>query len=279
MRFCCHAVFLGLLSGTAFASNASADAPACLAAATRAQQLRRAHQLLESRDQLRICAAAVCPSVVQGDCATWLAEVEKALPGVIVSAKNRAGVDLIDVKVTVDGEPFLTRLDGQTKVMNAGAHIFHFEASDGSSVDQQVLVREGDKSQTVAVILGAAVPGAATAPEPKSSQPSVWRTVGWVAGGVGLAGIVVGAISGIVAVSDKSAAHCTSDVCDPGTVSGIKTAANVSNVGWIAGGVLLAGGVGLVIFAPRDSTASTSGVRLVPAMTASGGQLVIGGAF
>jgi hypothetical protein len=49
--------------------------------------------LIEAREQLRACAAAQCPAVVQTDCAGWLAEVEKALRSVVVAAKDGAGVD------------------------------------------------------------------------------------------------------------------------------------------------------------------------------------------
>jgi hypothetical protein len=87
----------------------------------------------------------------------------------------------------------------------------------------------------------------------------------------------VGAVSGILAISDKSSAHCDSNnVCDPGTTSGIKSAANVSNVGWIVGGVLLAGGAALVLFAPSGSHAATAGLRIAPVLTASGAGFVAG---
>jgi len=227
-----------------------------------------------------VCAAAGCPSVVQSDCVTWLAQVDAAVPGVVVSAKSGAGLDLIDVKVTVDGQPFLTKLDGQAVPMNAGAHAFHFEAPDGTALDRDVMVTEGQKSQVVSVVLGA--PPAA-GPATSTSGTSTLRTVGWVAGGVGVAGVALGAVFGIVAVSDKSSAHCTNNLCDPGTSSGIKSSALIADVGIIGGGVLLAGGVALLLFGPKGaSTAAPDpahGVRVVPVVTASGGQLVAVGSF
>jgi hypothetical protein len=254
----------------------------CIAAAASAQTLRSAHKLVEARDQLRLCAAAQCPAVVQSDCAPWLAEVEKALPGVVVTAKNGRGTDLFDVKVSVDGRPLLSKLDGKAVTMNAGAHAFHFEAADGTRVDQQVLIKEGDKNQMVAVVLGAAyVPTATDSPSPPKSAP--WRTVGWVAGGVGLVGIGLGAVFGGVAVADKGAAHCVNNVCDPGTLDGMKSAATASTISLVAGGVLLAGGGALVLFAPRGNREAppmaTRGIRLVPVLTSGGGQFVAAGTF
>src|SRR5271154_3508776 len=98
-----------LITATAFAD----DKVACLDASAKGQRYKDTHKLVEARAQLRICAAAQCPAVVQTDCATWLAEVDKAMPGVVVAAKNGSGGDLFDVKVSVDGQPLLSKLDGQ----------------------------------------------------------------------------------------------------------------------------------------------------------------------
>jgi hypothetical protein len=266
------------------ATTASAQDPAaCVASASKAQKLRNAHKLVEARAELRICAAGTCPAALQSDCVPWLAEVEKLLPGVVVGAKDDTGADLINVKVSVDGQPLLTKLDGQSIPIDAGAHTFHFEGPDGQTLDRDVVIREGDKGQTVAVVLprpgGAkpgAGPGAAAAPE---SGSSTLRTVGWVVGGVGAAGVVVGLISGIVALSDKSSADCTNNVCNPGSLSGLKTTSAVSTAGWVAGGVLLAGGAGILLFGPKGNSAPTTGVRLMPVLSAGGGAMVAGGSF
>jgi hypothetical protein len=262
------------------------DKAACLDAASKGQRFRDTHKLVEARDQFRICAAAQCPGVVQSDCANWLADVEKALPSVVLTAKNGMGADLADVRVSVDGQPLVSKLDGQAVTMNAGTHTFHFEGADGTVLDQQVLVKEGEKNQAVAAVLGAAPAPPPPSPQGAESLPGSggttrpWKTVGWVLGGAGVVGLGVGTAFGIVAIGDKNAAHCNANnVCDPGTVSGIKSAALLSDVGWIAGGVLLASGVALVLFAPRESRGPAAGVRLAPVVTARGGELVAGGSW
>jgi hypothetical protein len=279
---------VGLLVPTALVATAALadDKAACLDAASKGQRLRDTHKLAEAREQLRVCAAAHCPAVVQSDCANWLADVEKALPSVVLSAKTAAGADLVDVKVSVDGQPLVSKLDGQAVSMNAGPHTFHFEGVDGTGLDLQRLLKEGEKNQAVAVVLGAAPPapsasqGTVPAPEAPSRSSSPWKTVGWVLGGVGVAGLGVGTVFGVLATGDKTRAHCdANNVCDPGTVSGIKSAALVSDVGWIAGGVLLASGAALVLFAPSASRKPTEGVGVVPVVTARGGEIVARGTW
>jgi hypothetical protein len=261
------------------------DKAACLDAAAKGQRLRGSHQLIEAREQMRTCAAAQCPAVVQTDCARWLDEVEAALPTVVLTAKNGSGVDLFDVKVSVDGKPFASKLDGQGAAMNAGPHTFHFEGADGTSVDEQVLIKEGEKNQIVSVVLGALPPPVsgpaglpATVPQSEPATSSAWKTAGWVLGGVGVAALGVGTVFGIVAMSDKNAAHCVNGLCDPGKASGIKSAALISDVGWISGGALLLTGAALVLFTPRGHAEAAS-VRVAPLAIAGGGGALLEGAW
>jgi hypothetical protein len=288
------ALALSLAAWTAPA--AAQDKAACVDAASKAQKLRSEHSLVEARAELRVCSSAACPTAVQADCTGWLTEVEGSLPTVVVSAKNRSGADLFDVKVSVDGAPLASKLDGHAAPMNPGPHAFHFETADGSALDQQVMVREGEKNQEVAVVLGA-LPASPPSPPPAGASPgsplqssplpadsgavqsSPWKTIGWVAGAAGIVGLGIGATFGVIALHDKNAAGCNAaDVCQPGTTGGIKSAALVSDIGWIAGGVLLASGAALVLFAPGDHRAA-SAIRVAPSLVAGGGGAVLGGAW
>jgi hypothetical protein len=87
----------------------------------------------------------------------------------------------------------------------------------------------------------------------------------------------VGAVFGVVAIGDKSGAHCNGGVCDHGTVSGIKTSALVSDIGFIGGGVLLATGAALVLFAPKERASSGTGLRLAPIVALKGGGIAAEG--
>lgn len=276
---------LGLSAALALAApTAAADGKAeCLGAAGDGQTLRDAHKLIEARDKFRICAAAGCPAAVQGDCASWLDAVEKALPSVVLTAKNGTGAPLVDVRVSLDGQPFATRLQGEAIPIDPGSHTFHFEALDGSTHDELAVISEGIKAQAVAVVIGAPTPATAT-PTPTASpeqggSSGTLKTVGWVVGGAGVVGLGIGTIFGLVAIGDKNGAHCGSNgLCDPGTSAGIKSAALVSDVGWFAGGLLAAGGLALVLFAPggggRDHAA---GVAVAPFIDRSGGGIAFRG--
>src|SRR6187402_3583264 len=85
------------------AASAAAD-PAkaeCFARHEEAQVARRQGHLLEARAWLRQCSSATCIGIVRADCIEWLAEVERAIPSVVITARAR-GADLVDVKVIID---------------------------------------------------------------------------------------------------------------------------------------------------------------------------------
>jgi len=284
----------GLLASVVLAaeSPARADEKAvCLDAASRGQTLRDAHKLVEARDLFRLCARRQCPAMVQQDCGAWLGDVQRDLPTVVVSAKDGQGADLQNVQVTLDGQPLVASLDGQAVPVNPGDHLFHFEAADGTQVDRHAVIKAGEKNQAVAVVLAkpvAVTPAApATPPGPHDAQGATaptegagpWRTVGWVLGGIGVVGLGVGAIFGVMAIGDKSA-HCNSEnVCDAGSLSTLKTAAIVSDVGLMGGGALVLGGGALVLFGPSARHDAAAALRIAPTWTAHGGGIAAQGSW
>lgn len=89
------------------------------------------------------------------------------------------------------------------------------------------------------------------------------RTVGFVVGGVGVASLVVGGITGILAMGQASIyrdacdRNVTPNVCDQrgyDSAQQLKTLTPLSTITFIAGGVLVAGGITLILLAPKSST-------------------------
>jgi hypothetical protein len=260
-------------TGSAFAD----DKAACVEAASVGQTLRDQHRLLEAREQFRLCAREVCPAIVQSACIRWLEAAEKSLPTVVVTAKDAAGGDLVKVSVAVDGQQIATSLDGSAVPINPGAHVFKFTGPDGSVVEQQVVVVEGQHGRSVGAVF---LTINAKAPDTLTPRARTLRTSGWIVGGLGVVGIVVGAVAGGIATSDKSSAQCNGNVCLTGPLDSAKTAAKVSDGGFIGGGVLLAGGVGLLLASlGRSRPAQTTGLLVAPVWARDAGGVAIGGSW
>ena len=109
------------------------------------------------------------------------------------------------------------------------------------------------------------------------------RTVAYVSLGVGAVALGVGVLGGILTMSAKSTAdqHCPAQGCDADGLSAEsrgKTWSTVGTVGFVVGGVGLATGVGLLLFAPKTAARpATGGLAITP--TASGAQVRWAGTF
>jgi hypothetical protein len=270
---------LGLLFFSVFpaASAFADDKSVCLEAVSKGQRFRDAHKLVEAREQLRLCAAAQCPAVVQTDCVNWLAEAEAGIPTVVVTATDGDGRDRLDVEVSLDGQLLTSSLQGKALAVNPGPHQLHAVSSDGAAIDQSIVVREGIKNQNIALVLASK----RGAERPARGSASTWPTVGWVAGAVGLIGLGVGAVFGVKAISDKNDARCdSSNACDAGPLGDANSSATASTVAFVAGGVLVAGGAAILLFSPsRGTGASQASLAIGPLVGGSETGLLLRGSF
>jgi hypothetical protein len=268
--FCLTGAFTLALVGDALAD----DRAACFAAASLGQSLRDDHKLVDARDKLRVCAQKQCPRGMRSDCATWLDAVEKALPTVVISVKDAAWHDVTAGTVTVDGQAWTDKLDGQALPVDPGLHLFRFEGADGTA-STQVLINEGEKARKVAIVLpappGSAAPttasASAPAPVPAQAPPpasaegrSTTKTIGLVTGGVGVAALATGVV--LVAVGSGKRGDCRSDGgCPSGpALSDYNSGTTLMNTGYVllVGGALAAGAGAVLWLTGHPAQGSTA---------------------
>ena len=158
-------------------STAHADrAGECADAYEHAQELRASSKLRAARTQLETCASPACPKAIRADCTTWLAEVSKQMPTVIVVAPAEANV-------TIDG----ARAAGNTPVeIDPGAHHVVVNASA-----KDVTIALGEQRRAIEV------PQQEVVVAPKTPGPPFYT---WIAGGIGVAGIISFAAWGAAAL-------------------------------------------------------------------------------
>jgi hypothetical protein len=278
---------IGLFALFRVAEARAADNRSCDAAYDEAQTLRDAQKLTAAREQLRICGRSSCPGSMVKDCTAWLAEIEPRIPSVVLVANDATGSVVPDVTVSVDGAA-PRKVDGISWDVDPGHHTLAFVAPDGRKTDTGMLVLEGQKDQRAAVVLptlAVAAPAARTtaAPEPSPAPSQVassgrfpYKPVGYTLGGVGVAGIVLGGVFGAVALATKSS-HCpTETTCAPGYASKATGQATISTVGSVAGGILAAGGLTLVVLAPKQRDAHAARVEAGPMVGRTNGVMLSG---
>ena len=252
----------GALLLPCYARAAEPNKEQCIAADDAAQDLRRTGKLLEAREKLLLCGSTSCPGLVRDDCAQRLVEVDAAMPSIVFDVKDARGKDLSEVRVQLDGQPFVDRIDGAPRPIDPGSHRFAFDTADGAHAEQTIVVQEKERGSPVRVVLGTAPLPVAL---PSGSEWTTQKMIGVGLGGVGVVGLVVGSIFGAMALSDasglKSQPGCPSS-CPPSAQSQIDTLHGhqwVSDIGLGLGVVGL--GVGAALFftsRPPEAAPATS---------------------
>ncbi len=202
------------------------------------------------------------------------------MPTVVFLAKDGAGTDLSAVKITMDGDVLAERIEGSAIAVDPGEHTFTFETAGQAPVTEKLLLVEGQKERRETVTFGggatAAAPGATGTAGAQGSAPGseagsgmgTQKILAIVAGGVGVVGLGLGAVFGVMAIGKKNDAQsaCPGASC-PDQASSDKwsdagSTGNISTIGFIVGGVGLAGAAALWFTAPSTASGPSAQVGL-----------------
>jgi hypothetical protein len=215
-------------------------------------------------------------------------EVDGVAPkvgAVTITIKGATGADVPDPQVVLDEHPINSASLGIRRAIDPGLHVLRasaagfkptevkFTVTEGGAIDEPVVLEQDLSAPPPPAAVAATTPGATAAavssPDTGTAQPSQARKIApFVAFGVGGAGLVFGAITGIVAIGKHST---LSDECKGGTCNGTTaqndlssyhTMGTLSTVGFIIAGVGAAAGVVLLVTEPKS--APTTGLHVVP---------------
>ena len=184
------------------------------------------------------------------------------------------GAREVELSVTLDGRPLKSALLGVELPIDPGDHTLR-AVVPGAAPSQVAFSVVEQQTQTVelTVPLAERAPPKAhpqpalvapkqVAPQPEAKPASWHLPVALVAGGVGVAGLATGIITGLMAGSrySKAERQCPDHACVAGsagldTLQSFRSLRTVSTIGYIIGGVGLAAGTTLFLTAPSKSTA------------------------
>jgi hypothetical protein len=251
-----------------------------------ARALAKLGRLTQAADRYQQAMSMKLPSdapeqfrQAQTDATNERAELVQRIPRLRVQV---VGADPASTPLTVDGVAVPSSELSAGHPLNPGAH-----AVSGRSGEQVVSMNVAlQERETKTIVLEFKAPEAAAPPPPVTPTPmgpgpapppsgappqadkggSGQRTLGWVVLGLGGVGLGVGAVTGLMATSKKSdlETHCVGDLshCPPSVASDVDQYNNlrtVSTIGFIAGGVGVAGGLILVLTAPSSSAPQHTG--------------------
>jgi hypothetical protein len=222
------------------------------------------------------------------DAKSEVASVSPKIGGVTITV---AGPE--SPKVMLDDTQVPSAALGVKRPVDPGAHVvkataegyepaeMRFSVAEGGSANAALTMKKAS-SVAVAPVPGPAPAGPSTTPAPATSSSmapenadtgvstkSSQKTFGWVALGVGGAGLAVGAITGLLAIGKHSDLKdaCGDNPCPAdkqSDVDSFHTMGTISTIGFIVGGVGVAAGTVLLLTAPKAQTASATKPSVTP---------------
>lgn len=225
------------------------------------RSLRNLGRLREAEARLDRVAGEALPAdspvawqQAQRDARAELSALGERIPRLKVTAEPASSGPF---DITVSGEPSA----GGGWRLDPGEHRIVVVGAGGVRREKVVVLGEGDDESVVIALSGA--PAAA----PSSGDGPMWPGIALL--GLGVAGLGVGAVTGLVAAgkaSDLKDACGDDDRCPPALQSdgdSAETFATVSTIGFIAGGIVALAGVTLLVVRPfGGSEGESAGVAI-----------------
>jgi hypothetical protein len=216
----------------------------------------------------------------QVDAAAELELLAPRVPNVLIELQ---GASPSDVALTIDGVAVASDLVGEPRPVNPGTHTLVATRGDERS-EAAVTLAESERKPVVLHFAGGAAkpvasrpaaapaigsPTPASATEERAGGPQ--RTAAWLSIGVGAAGLVVGGVTGVLAIGKghdlSSNPRCQNNACGPSQqdkVESYNSMRTISTIGFIAGGVATATGVVLLLTTRSGPAAPSAALWLGP---------------
>jgi hypothetical protein len=270
--------------GVPISARANPSKQQCVDDNASAQELRRNGHFAEASERLERCALPACPAIVSEDCNRRLDDLKGAQPTLVFEVRSPSGVDIVSVRVSVDGQLLTDHLNGTPLKIDPGPHIFTFEVPGQPVVTERLLAREGERVRHERLVIG----GSPTPPLSESPGRSTRQVIGLSAGALGVASVVVGTVLGLTARSAwteaKSAcggdpSHCLDVPTANSRRSEAVTAGTISTAAFVAGGALIAAGAFLYLTRSEGPEKKPEGVALGAAVDSGRVGIVLQGLF
>jgi hypothetical protein len=215
----------------------------------------------------------------QADAETEYAALVPRIPGVVIQIE---GAPVDRVTVTVNGSPVPNSLIGMKRLVDPGT--VQVDGQAGSAAARETVTLAEAETKTVTLrfdpnaVAAAPVAAPVAAPAPVPAAPTTAaekpadaraaasgdgrRTLGFVVLGAGGVGLVLGAVTGGLAMSTRSSTEGCQDTSCPTSqtdkVEKYNQLRTISSVSFIAGGALAATGLVFVLTAPSSSSKTAS---------------------
>lgn len=128
----------------------------CMTAFKTAQEREQAGHLVEASQLFYSCDVDTCSTALWEECAASAARLHASLPSVVplvVDAVGQPRIDMLNVRVKMDGALLTSQIDGRALPVDPGTHEFSFDMGGVVLGTQKVTILKGQRNRTIALAL------------------------------------------------------------------------------------------------------------------------------
>lgn len=244
----------------------------CVDQHEQASKLRLEERWFEAREAMRGCAVDACPIAIRTDCKTWLEELGRTIPTLLVVVERDDG-GAEKVTLELDGQSVELPHEPMPIEVLPGSHRLRFSLRGYPPVEQEIVVAKGEQNRVIKVRFARPreperpAPLVVPPPAPRATRPVPTSTY-LLAGGATAAF----AASSVLLASTLSSLSEARETCAPECDSDErrKIEARLLTVDVLAGVGVVLGGLAVFTFVTRPTVYEATAPGVAPALRASG---------
>jgi hypothetical protein len=126
---------------------------ACVNAYRRGAQLAREAHFFAATEQMRLCTKLICSPALRKECMSRVDQLTLDTPSLVPEVTDDRGRPVVDIRITMDGKPWVNRLDGRAIPVDPGQHTFTFETRGVVFAKERIVVLQGQRNRTLSAAL------------------------------------------------------------------------------------------------------------------------------
>lgn len=128
---------------------------ACEIVYKNALKLEKKAQLVEAHRKAASCARPECGPFLEQQCSVLADRIEGDLPSVVPVVTDEDGEPVVDVSVSMDGQPLCSQIDGHALSIDPGVHQFSFQKNGDVVAERKLIIAQGQRNRAIRVKLKA----------------------------------------------------------------------------------------------------------------------------
>jgi hypothetical protein len=126
---------------------------ACVAAYKKGAQLTKEAKFHAAKEAMSQCTKLICSAALRKECMSKVDQLTIDAPTLVPEVTDDRGRPVTDVRITMDGKPWVTRLDGRAMPVDPGLHVFTFESRGVVFARERMVVLQGQRNRPLAASL------------------------------------------------------------------------------------------------------------------------------